>query len=144
MPMISHSELAPDEAVTYSLGMVEFRLDGRTKSYETDNQDALANANAHPWLTVTYPEIKSVEGTFTDQLSPEDDVLSSHNSIANDPAEIAKALAARTPKSDSHVAIQSGLDQGVSVTVGDTDLTIAAAAEDDAPAKRKTTTSRES
>jgi hypothetical protein len=142
MPTISHSELAPDEAVTYSLGMAEFRLDGRTKSYETNDQDVIANANAHPWLTVTYPEVKVVEGSFADQLAPADDVLSATNSIANDPAEIAKALA---PEQDeSHVAIQAGLDQGENVTVGDTDVTVAAAAEGDAPAKRKTTTSKES
>lgn len=137
MPTISHSELAPDAPVRYLLGQAEFQLDGRTKNYETDDPDVVLNAEAHPWLSVAYPEVEQIEGAYVEQVAREDDPLSALTSIANDPAEIRKVeeakRAARAP-----VAIDAGLDQEEKVEVGNTAVTIEAASEGEAPKRRST------
>lgn len=143
MPTISHSELAPDEPVRYLLGQAEFQLDGRTKNYETDDADVVLNAEAHPWLTVTYPEVELVEGAYVEQVAREDDPLSALNSIANDPAEVRKIEEAKRA-AVAPVAIDASLDQSESVEVGDTAVTIEAASEDEAPKRRSTSTQKES
>jgi hypothetical protein len=143
MPTISHSELAPDEPVRYSLGQAEFQLDGRTKNYETNDPDVLLNAESHPWLVVTYPEVEVIEGAYVEQIAREDDPLSALNSIANDPAEIRKVEEAKRA-AFAPVAIDADLNQSEPVTAGVTDVTLEAASEEEAPKRRSTSTQKES
>jgi hypothetical protein len=57
MATISNSDLAPDEQVHYSVAGAEFDLDpGGT--FETDDEQVLANAQAHPWLKVERPVVE--------------------------------------------------------------------------------------
>lgn len=142
MPTISHSDLAPDEPVRYLLGQAEFQLDGRTKNYETDDPDVVLNAESHPWLVVTYPEVEQIEGAYVEQIAREDDPLSSLNSIANDPDEIRKVEEAKRD-AVAPVAIDARLEQSEPVVVGETAVTVEAASEE-APKRRSTSTPRES
>ena len=63
MATISHSDLAPDAQVHYSVAGAEFDL-GPGETFETDNEEVLANAQAHPWLkverTIVAPEGEGV------------------------------------------------------------------------------------
>lgn len=52
MATITSSDLAPAEKVHYSLGGVEFDLEGSKGSYETDDIEVVRNARTHPWLKV--------------------------------------------------------------------------------------------
>lgn len=143
MPTISHSELAPDEPVRYSLGQAEFQLDGRTKNYETDDPDVVLNAEAHPWLVVTYPEVELIEGAYVEQVAREDDPLSALNSKANDPEEIRKTEEAKRAAFNP-VAIDASLDQAKAVEVDGVAVTVEAASTDEAPKRRSTSTQKES
>lgn len=47
----------PSEALRLNLATVSFELDGPSAYYETEEQDVIANALAHPWLEVDFPEV---------------------------------------------------------------------------------------
>src|SRR4051812_9615905 len=112
MAKIVPSDLAPDEAVHYSLGAVEFDLGGKSdaKAYETHDRSVLSNAEAHPWLEVEYDAVEAIDPAFYDtQVKPEDDVLGALGPRANDafdPDKIKAALEARQSET-APVAIDS-------------------------------------
>jgi hypothetical protein len=56
MAKITHSELAPAEKVVYTLANEQFELTAKG-TYESDDPIVLSNAEAHPWLSVEYPEV---------------------------------------------------------------------------------------
>jgi hypothetical protein len=56
MATISHNDLAPAEAVHYSLAGAEFDLEG-SDTFETDDHEVIRNAVAHPWLQIEYAEV---------------------------------------------------------------------------------------
>jgi len=124
MAKIAFNDKAPEGASIVSFGQGEYEF-----PLESDDPVVLANASAHPWLTV------EVEGHDVNpplpqsHIAPEDDALSAVNSIANDPEAVA-AEAERREVDEAHpVAIESGLDQNESVFVKDIAVTTAAAAE---------------
>lgn len=132
MATIVPSELAPDEAVHYSLGGVEFDLGGKNSTpYTTDERDLLANAESHPWLSVQYDAEDSVEPAFREpSVLPQDDILSAQGPHANDafdPALIEAAEAAKWNGAVEPVAIDAGLDQSEPVVVDGVAETLAAA-----------------
>lgn len=56
MAKITHSELAPAEKIVYTLANEQFELTAKG-TYDTDDAIVLGNAEAHPWLSVEYPEV---------------------------------------------------------------------------------------
>jgi hypothetical protein len=132
MAKIVHSDAAPSESVHYVFAGVEFDLGGRKKVYETDDAEALANAEAHPWLTVEYEEVEQVQGAYIEQLKPEEDHLSLKGRAINpnDPDEARKAEAAKRGEDISPVAIDAGEDQTEVVTTDGVAETLAADTSD--------------
>lgn len=55
MAKILPNEKHPNETVLHGLANESFKLTAKG-NYETDNPITIANAEAHPWLTVEYPE----------------------------------------------------------------------------------------
>lgn len=112
MATISHNDLAPDEKVHYALGGVEFDVEG-DGTYETNDNDVIANARAHPWLKVEVPVAEQLGGFYgAEHLAPEDDVLSGVNSIANDPEAVQAELERRfSDQVAARLAVDAGLDQ---------------------------------
>lgn len=92
------SDLAPDEAIHFSFSTDEFDLSGK-KVYKTSDEQVIAEADTHEWLSVTRPAVDedALLGAFREQLAPQDDHLSSLGSPIdpNDPAEVEKAEAAK-------------------------------------------------
>ncbi len=126
MAKIVHSDAAPPGTVHYTFGNVDFDLSGR-RSHETDDEVVIANAEAHPWLTVKYPEPEAVAGAFTVQLSPENDILSRVNDTSNDPDAARAAEAAKTGDDSTPTAIDPALDQSdENAVTGGVNETIAA------------------
>lgn len=82
MAKIVLSDAAPEDVGTFSLGNAEpFEA-----PYETHDRDVLANARAHPWLTVEADEVEEVGGLELDtRLTPAEDHLSSLNDHSNEP-----------------------------------------------------------
>ena len=141
MAKIVASDEAPKGKFRFSLANEEIEK----LPYETDDRAVLANAEAHPWLAVEYPEVEELSEVAGDlQLRPEDDVLSAQNSIAFDPKAVKDALAKET-ESDP-VAIEAGLDQSEVVeTDSGVDLTVAAEQDttDKKPAKKSAAKDKE-
>jgi hypothetical protein len=130
MANVVPSELAPDEAQTYSLGNVTFEL-ATGDSYETDDREVIANAVVHPWLNVEYAEGEEPVSRFRPgTVAPEDDALGTAQSIAFDPEAVEAAAAEAEAAVANPVAIEAGLDQGEPVEKGGIAFTHAA---DDAP-----------
>jgi hypothetical protein len=125
MAKISHSDLAPDEAVHYDLAGVEFDLGGSGgSSFETDDRTVLANAQIHPWLTVEYEKEVLIAGRIRSGLSdhPELDPLSDQHPNAKEAfdADAIKAVEESKVEADmSHLAVDANLDQGEEQSVGD-------------------------
>lgn len=122
------SDAAPNESVRFELAGVDFSLGGRKKTYETDDTAVIANAEAHPWLTVVREASEIVRGNYTESLAPEDDPLSAVNDKSNDPDA---ANAAEAAKNTDLVAIEAGLDQDKNINVGPVAETISAAGDKD-------------
>lgn len=134
MAKILSSEAAPSEKVHYTFGTVEFDLGGNAKqSFETNDRDALANAEAHPWLTVEREQVELVSGSYVEQLKPEDDHLTAVGAEidANDPDEVRKAEEAKADTHVEPVALDAGEDQGEAVATGHVAETLAAADDPD-------------
>jgi hypothetical protein len=125
MAKIVASDEAPKGKVRFSLANEEIEK----LPYKTDDREVLANAEAHPWLSVEYDKAEDLSALAGDlQLRPEDDVLSAQNSVAFDPKAIKDAL--NQEAASDPVAIDAGLDQTKSVeTDSGVDLTVAAAEE---------------
>lgn len=152
MAKIVPSELAPSEAVHYSLGNVEFDLGGKSeaKSFETDDRVVIDNAVSHPWLNVEFdaaPEL-SVEAVDT-RVRPEDDVLGAFGPRANDafdPEKIKAAEAAKVEDAPQPLAIDAGLNQDEDIKTDTGAAETLAADETHRPAKssRNFTTTEDS
>jgi uncharacterized phosphosugar-binding protein len=125
MPKIVLSDDAPKGDLRFSLANAEIEK----LPYETDDAVVVANAEAHPWLAVEYPEAKELSDQSDPfpQTKPEDDVLAAENSIANDPAAVRAEIDRRVEGVSDPVAIDAGLDQGdVIVTASGVSETVAA------------------
>lgn len=112
MATISHNDLAPNESVHYSLNGVEFDIEG-DGTYETTDNEVIANARAHPWLTVEVPQAEQLGGFYgNEHLAPEDDALSGVNSVANDPDAVRAELERRFGEQTiARLAVDASLDQ---------------------------------
>lgn len=132
MAKIVLSDLAPAEAIHFSLGNAELDLGGKSgkKSHETLDRELLSNAAAHPWLTVETDPGEEAGGQFADpHVAPVDDLQSAANQRAADPFDPAKVRAAEEAKrteAAAVVAIEAGLDQSEPVKAGDVAETLAA------------------
>lgn len=138
MAKIVLSDTAPNEAKSFSLANANFDV-----PYDTTDPVVIANALAHPWLDVEFPKPFEVEGQFREpSVRPEDDALSSFNSVANDPAAVKAHFESLAEEVDTTpLAVDAGLDQDKPVTVGEgeNEVAVTLAADDDAdsaPTKR--------
>jgi hypothetical protein len=114
MARIEASDLAPEGTFKVSFAQGEYEV-----PFESDDPTVVANALSHPWLTVE-AEAREVEqdNPFYEPYLPENEALSSFNSVANDPEEVQAALDEREVMLTSRVAIDAGLDQGEPEFVG--------------------------
>lgn len=141
MATIRPNDNAPSGEVKYIFPTETIDLDSGG-THETDSRAVLAAAEAHPWLTVEYPEVEEISVTRQSRSVPyEDDVLAAPNSIAFDPDEIRKAEEAKAEGYAAPLAVEAGLDQSEEEEVAGTNVTLAAddAADettDDKPARR--------
>jgi hypothetical protein len=133
MATIRPNDNAPSEETKFIFPTATFDLSSGG-SYETDDRALLAAAEVHPWLEVEYPEAEQVSYVRESGSVPyQEDVLSAPNSKAFDADEIRKTEEAKAAVYATPTAIESGLDQGKEVEVGDTAVTLAAdEAADDA------------
>lgn len=136
MAKIFLNEVAPDEAVHFTLANDEFDLGGKSdaQSYETDDLLVVAAAEVHPWLRVEREEGFQFESVDTGVLRPEDDALSAVNSVAFDPEEIRKVEEAKAGAVVDRTALNAGLEQTEPVETGGVAETLAAVESHD-PAK---------
>lgn len=136
MPRVLPSEAHPDETVRHALGSAEpFDL-GPGGVYESDDREVIANATAHPWLTVEFEEQQVLQGRYREpSVSPQDDVLGSARSVAFDPEAIREAEENKVLADERRLGIDAGLDQGESHEAGGIATTLAAADDvaDDTP-----------
>lgn len=133
MALIVPSELAPAEEVSFSFADGDLTLDGGG-SYETDNRGLLAEAIAHPWLSVEYDEAEVAVATYRpDSVAPEDDPLSAVNSEAFDVEAIKRDREAVLGDKDgiSVLAVDAGLDQKEVTTSNDGAFDFTLAADDE-------------
>lgn len=134
MAKIVLSELAPDEAVHFSLGNAEFDLGGKSgkKSFETADREVLGNAASHPWLSVETDPADELGGLFVPHGVPADqDVLSAQGpraADAFDPAKVRAALEAQgaVTEEPQPVAIDAGLPQSEPIVEDGVAKTLAA------------------
>jgi hypothetical protein len=125
MAKIVLSDAAPKgEPLRFSLANAEVE----EFPHETTDVVLLANAEAHPWLAVEYPEAEELSELAGElQLPAEDDILSAQNSVANDPDAVRAELERRKEGGSDPVAIDAGLDQSdVVVTASGVAETVAA------------------
>ena len=124
MATIVLSEEAPqDEPITFSLAGAEpFEA-----PFESDNPTLLANAEAHPWLQVEHDEADLVEASaFEPSVDPTQDPLS-----AQYEGEVTKDSPA-VEDQGTPLAVEAGLDQNESVTVGEgREVAVTLAADED-------------
>jgi hypothetical protein len=124
MATIVLSDEAPTDEGTlnFSLANAEFEA-----PFETNDPVVLAGAEAHPWLSVEYPESAVVEGSFREPHVPAaEDSQSAQNSIANDPEAVAAALAEVDLTETGRLAVEAGLVQDTPQRVGNVATTLAA------------------
>lgn len=107
MAKIVASDEAPKGKFRFSLANEEIEK----LPYKTDDAVVLANAEAHPWLTVEREAVEELaeQGDPFPQVKAEDDALGHLNSVANDPKAVRDALVERG--ASAPVAIDAGLDQ---------------------------------
>lgn len=135
MAKIVTNELAPKDVKHFSLANANIEV-----PCETDDPVVLANASAHPWLTVEREPVPEVEGQFVDrQIKPEDDPMSYLNDDSNNPDAVRAHFEDQQSEDATPLAVEAGKDQnkpevegGVAVTLAadDTDST------DSAPKRR--------
>jgi len=118
MSKIVHSDVAPADAEVFSLGQGPTVKITKSGSYATTDPVEIANAMAHPWLSVVPDKTEAEQPLWYPTLAPEDDVLSAVNSKANDPKEVKKARAAAEADFNDSVGapIDAGLDQDKKIT----------------------------
>ena len=132
MATIRPNDNAPAEEAKYILPTVTFDL-APGASFETDDRDALAAAEVHPWLTVEYDEAAQVNYEREDRSVPyAQDVLAAPNSVAFDPEAIREAEEAKRGVIVQPLAVDAGLDQDKLKTVGrgDQKVSLTLAADD--------------
>lgn len=128
MATIKSSDLAPSEAVHYTLANAEFDLGGSgKKTFDTTDADVIANALSHPWLIVEFPKADLSAGVYVDQVDPKHDPLSARFEGKIEDAERPDSAGETTPIHP--VAIDAGEDQGEVVQSGRVAETLAAAAK---------------
>lgn len=133
MPKFVLSDIAPKDQKKFTLGADEVEV-----PFETDDPVLAANAASHPWLVAEADKEQNEQPpSYVKYLAPEDDVLSSVNSIANDPDEVAKALAEREDVLVSRTAFDAELDQSKKVEAAGVAVTEAAAEDADPEPSRK-------
>lgn len=126
MATIKSSDLAPSEAVHYSLANSEFDLGGSgKKTFDTTDADVIANALAHPWLIVEYPKADAPVGVYVNQIDPKADPLSARFEGTIEDADRPDSAGETTPIES--VAVDAGEDQGEIVKSGRVAETLAAA-----------------
>jgi hypothetical protein len=126
MAKIVPSQEAPNEKIRYGLANESFDLTA-SGSYETDDQEVIANANSHPWLDVKYDKSEEAKPAFRPgTIDPKDDALSAANSIAFDPKEVTAAREAALAVEEDRTAIEAGLDQDKKVEDEGVAFTLAA------------------
>lgn len=126
MAKIVHSDAAPSEAVHYSFAGIEFDLGGRKKTFETDDDIVLSNAETHPWLKVEREVVAFDTPAFHEGLRAEDDAFSAYNSVANKPEAIRATEQAKIDVAEGRVAIESGVPQTTTVETQGVAETLAA------------------
>ena len=145
MAKIELSNIAPSEAVHFSIGNVEFDV-----PFETDDRRVVVAANSHPWLKVTPDKQEIIAGEYREiSVAREDDVLAAENSIAFDPEEITKVEEAKREAEGTRTAIEAGLDQKKQTETKDgVNLTVAAEEADspseETPRAKRSTTKKDS
>lgn len=140
MATIRPNDNAPAEAVKYIFPTVTFDLaaDG---SYETTDRDALAQAEAHPWLSVEYEAVEEAAYTrLSRSVPPSEDPFSASYTgpdanAAFDPERVRAAEEAKAADAVQPIAVQAGLDQSEDVVEGGVaeTLSVDRAAEEVAP-----------
>jgi hypothetical protein len=131
MATIRPNENAPAEEVHYTLPSAEFDL-GPGGSYESDDRAVAAAAEDHPWLEVEYPQVNAEVYTRPAKSIPyREDPFSEYNDFSNDPARVEETEREKYSATVAPLAVEAGLDQSEPVSVGNTDLTLAAADETD-------------
>lgn len=124
MAKIVLSKEAPDQEVTFSLTGIE----AFTAPLDTDNRTVVAEAEAHPWLSVEYDRSEVAVATYRpDSLAPKDDILSAENSEAFDPEALKRD--ALDIEGVAPLAVEAGLNQSKPVTEGGVSRTLAADAK---------------
>jgi hypothetical protein len=127
MATIVPSKEAPSEDVVYGFAATDSFTLGPNGSFETDDRQAIAEAQVHPWLTVEVEKGTSGKGNYRDDsVAPKDDALSAQNSIAFDPEEVEKANKAAEGQETAPVAIDAGLKQTTKKKEGGIAETLAA------------------
>ena len=141
MAKIVLSELAPSEAIHFSLANAEFDLGGKSdaKAFETDDRVVIDNAVAHPWLDVEFPAVEEVAFEALDTRIPAADdsqgMYGPHANDAFDPELIKAAEEAKIQDTPQPLAIDSGLDQDKEVKTESGAAETLAADETHEPAK---------
>jgi hypothetical protein len=135
MAKIVLSDDAPNEAIHFSLAQVEFDLGGKSDkgAFETSDPVVLADAAAHPWLSVERDAEDVYQPSAPSFLRPEDDVLSAVNSVAFDPEAIRAVEEGKIAADQNRLAIDAGLDQNKPVSTDTPTFSVAEtlAADDD-------------
>lgn len=129
MANIVPSDLHPDEEVRYGLGGYKaFKL-APGGSHSTDDREAIAQAQTHPWLAVEYDETEEAVAVFRPlSVEPKDDHLSAyHANEAFDPKAVERDRNKVLGLDDEPVAIESGTKQTKEVSSGPVAETLAAA-----------------
>lgn len=130
MATIRPNDNAPAEDVKYIFPTVTFDL-APGGSYDTEDRDAMAAAEAHPWLEVEYPVVEEAGVTRVSRsVPPAEDPYSAQYAgpganAAFDPEKVREAEAAKAEASVQPLAVESGLDQSEAVEEGGVAETLA-------------------
>lgn len=142
MATIRPNDNAPAEEMKVILPTATFDL-SQGGTYETDDRNVLADAEAHPFLTVEHPE-QDAEAAVTresDSVPYADDYLAAPNSKAFDTEEVQRVESDKREDVSSRLAVDAGLNQSKAETVGEGDHEIAVTlaaddSTDDKPARK--------
>jgi len=126
MAKIVKAAEAPKDVKTFSLANAE--VDVASGSFETDDREVLANASAHPWLTVEVEKEETFGAGYREvSVDPDKDVLGAkQGQVAFDKDAIRKTEEAKAENLGTLVGIEAGLKQSKKVVEGDIALTLAA------------------
>lgn len=90
--IVAAEEIPAEGDVTFTLAAGSFDLGA--DGYETDDRQLISEAAVHPWLNVEYDESEAPVAAFRPgTVPPEEDALSTQNSVAFDEDLVAKARA---------------------------------------------------